>query len=410
MTRFYVLIFLLLSVLKPLEAKILAGRAKKIITPPVGTPSAGFSSRKGRGMEGIAKDLEAGALFLMSGDLKMVFCCVDHLGITDEMFGEISKRVQQYPFFKDVELFVSCSHTHSGQGGFINLPLVDTLLTGKYDEYQTELFLDGIVSTVISSATNLEEVTVGVSYGHIDGMIHLRGALKEEKKPPCSEMCLIRVNDAKGKLFGLVFNFATHPVIFGKNEMRFSPDWIGYARDYIVNASHSDAIALYINGAQGDVTPVRKKSGEDAARDYGYRIGELIVNLSQDIETSNEVEVNVRKLYYTLKPRFLNQTVPFAKNFKTEVNLIVFDKQYAFVTIPGEMFTATEYFLKKQAKDLGLSNLSIFGLTNGAHGYIIPESEWELSSLKLLALGGRGYESFIRDKISFLLRSSRVSK
>src|SRR5580704_15436551 len=75
---------LLLLLVLPMTcmATLSAGVGKADITPPIGTPSAGYTESNGQGMEGIHDPLLATALFIDNGEKKIVFCSVDHLGFT----------------------------------------------------------------------------------------------------------------------------------------------------------------------------------------------------------------------------------------------------------------------------------------------------------------------------------------
>lgn len=68
------------------------GIGKAEITPPIGTPSAGYTSRKGAGMKGVHDPLLAIALFIDNGEKKIVLCSVDHLGFTFDMCQEVIKK------------------------------------------------------------------------------------------------------------------------------------------------------------------------------------------------------------------------------------------------------------------------------------------------------------------------------
>lgn len=52
------------------SASITVGVGKRDITPPVGTPSAGYIKRNGEGMQGVHDPLLAIALFIDNGEKK----------------------------------------------------------------------------------------------------------------------------------------------------------------------------------------------------------------------------------------------------------------------------------------------------------------------------------------------------
>src|SRR5436190_1887713 len=97
-------------------ASLNVGFGKSDITPPIGTPSAGYMQRKGCGMTGVHDPLLAKALIIANDEKTLVFCSVDHLGFTFEMVQEIIKKVHQHTSLEQCEIFIGSSHTHSGGG------------------------------------------------------------------------------------------------------------------------------------------------------------------------------------------------------------------------------------------------------------------------------------------------------
>ncbi len=404
--RAFKLVLLLLLFVNSAHATILAGRAKVIITPEIGEPSAGFLTRLGRGMEGVIQDLEANALYLDFGMKQYVFCSVDHLGILDTMHREIVERVKMHDQLKNAEIFISSSHTHSGPGGYIDLPVLGWMLAGKYDTKAVESTIESIASVIINSSKDLTEVKLGCGYGFTEGMTQIRNSVRG-KLPPCEEISVIKLEKNNGELYSILFSYATHPYLIGTHCMKFSPDWIGYAREELKDKNGQDIAVLYVNGAQGDLACCRNKPmGEEMCSDYGRAIADKILEIAENIETSNEVEIKTQKYIYEFHPKVNDMPLPFLGDIESEINLIVINEKHAFLTIPGEMFASYDHLLKKEAKELGYENLTIFGITNGAHGYILPVKDWKNSTKKTTSFGGKSYGKKLMKKIMFLLFSN----
>ena len=104
--------FLFFLIVVPLLSALEVGIGKSDITPPIGVPSAGYTDRRGEGMEGVHDPLLAIALFIDNGDKKVVFCSVDHLGFTSDMVQEITEKVHAETFFAQCEIYIGSSHTH----------------------------------------------------------------------------------------------------------------------------------------------------------------------------------------------------------------------------------------------------------------------------------------------------------
>ncbi len=112
------------------------------LTPPIGTPSAGYPERKGAGMEGVHDPLRAIALFIDTGDKKIVLCSVDHLGFSYDMVQAVTKKVQSQWGLEACEVYIGSSHTHSGGGGYLNIPVIGEQLAGPYNPEITEFYIE----------------------------------------------------------------------------------------------------------------------------------------------------------------------------------------------------------------------------------------------------------------------------
>ncbi len=96
----YLLLLLIIAIPTLSNAAINVGIGKTNITPPIGTPSAGYTERKGEGMQGIHDPLLAIALFIDNEEKQIVLCSVDHLGFTYEMVQEITKKIHSHTELK----------------------------------------------------------------------------------------------------------------------------------------------------------------------------------------------------------------------------------------------------------------------------------------------------------------------
>jgi len=87
------------------------------------------------------------------------------------------------------------------------------------------------------------------------------------------------------------------------------------------------------------------------------------------------------------------------------MNLLVFNQLHAFVTMPGELSCIYDRKLKEKGKEMGYQQVSIFGLTNDAHGYIILPDSWQKKTYESnLSFGGEFYGPLIEKKAEALLQ------
>ena len=202
------------------------------------------------------------------------------------------------------------------------------------------------------------------------------------------------------------FNFAAHATVLSGKNMEFSADFVGYARNYVKELTGAE-LAVYINGAQGDVSP-RAPAGEDrfARCDaMGKALAKVVKDVWDNTEVSDTVDIATLNLTYTLAPKPTSTGTPLPIPPRpSEVNLIVFDKVHAFVTIPGELSTIYDADIKRFGGWLGYRQVSIFGLTNDAHGYIITPEAWRHQTYEsTVSFGGELYGEEIKSKVYALL-------
>lgn len=401
-------LFSLLALPTLIFANVNIGIGKADITPPIGTPSAGYTDRKGEGMEGVHDPLLAIALFIDNGDKKVVFCSVDHLGFTSEMVQEIINRVHANSLLSECEIYISSSHTHSGGGAYLNIPFIGVSLAGAFDSKITDFYIQRTVEAILESSKNKIQGQIGIGYGHIEGLNSYRGAWPKDVIPE-SDVTVIKVTRMDGSPFAVLFNYPIHPTVLKSQNRLFSSDFVGYARDHIQSLLGHDIQPIYFNGAQGDIipNPSNTNDGFNSCESLGKSLSEEVQKIWNKTETGKLLHIITKKEPYFLQPK----ATPFGlvlpvKNYKTEMNVIVLNHSHAFITIPGELSCLYDKSLKTFAKNLGFEHLSIFGLTNDAHGYIILPDSWRHKTMESgLSFGGENYGDITEKRAETLLNT-----
>jgi hypothetical protein len=69
-------------------------------------------------------------------------------------------------------------------------------------------------------------------------------------------MLALRVDDAQGKLLGLLSIYACHAVVMGYDNLQLTGDWPGYAMRDLESRLGPDITALYFQGGAGDINPL----------------------------------------------------------------------------------------------------------------------------------------------------------
>src|SRR5437762_3386288 len=71
-------------------------------------------------------------------------------------------------------------------------------------------------------------------------------------KPVDDEVGILRIDDDRGQTRAVLMNYACHPTVLGPDNLLASADFPGAAIDRIEAAR--GAFALFVNGAEGDVS------------------------------------------------------------------------------------------------------------------------------------------------------------
>lgn len=401
-------LFLLLALPAIMFAHINVGIGKTDITPSIGTPSAGYKARKGEGMQGVHDPLLAIALFIDNGEKQIALCSVDHLGFTYEMAQEITQKAHAYPELKKCEIFIASSHTHSGGGAYLNIPVLGASLAGTYSPQTTQFYIDQTVEAILEAYHHQIPAKLGIGYGKAKTLSQYRG-LWPKDIIPLEDVTIIKVTHLDGTPFAVLFNYPVHPTLLKSQNRLFSADFVGYARNHLQSSLGSHVCSLYFNGAQGDIIPVVFNENDrfDACDNLGKSLAETVKKIWDETITDDSLQIDTQKESYAFTP----QATPFGLTlpvdvYKSEMNLIVFNQTHAFITIPGELSCLYDKRLKDTGNRLGFSHVSIFGLTNDAHGYMILPESWQHKTFESgLSFGGENYGDVTAKRAETLLNT-----
>jgi hypothetical protein len=382
------------------------GLGRSSITPPIGTPSAGYAERKGMGMQGVHDPLEARALLIDNGSKRIVLCGVDNLGFPYELIQKVVDKV--HTSLPELEIYIGSSHTHSGGGAFLNIPVVGEMLAGKYQEEIAQFYINGMVKAILDADKNRKTAKIGIGYGHVkEGLSIFRSSWPSKDVKPLTNIAVIKVTDAEEKPLALIFNYAIHPTVLDKTNVLFSADLVSYARNHIEKLIGNQVQTIFINGAQGEIIPSILNSDDrfDACDQTGKFLAGSVEKIWGQIKVSDELKIKTFKEKYSFIPQPTpnGMTLPI-KNYESEINLIILNDHHAFITVPGELSCLYDSYFKKKGIELGYHAVSIFGLVNDAHGYIIYPEAWRNKTFESsFSFGGEQYGDIVKGKIDRML-------
>ena len=390
-------------------AEMKAGVAKVDITPPLGTPLWGYFDRTS-GAIGEVDPLFARVLVLETGNTRLAYVDLD-FGRT---FGPTSldllrKTVKQKSGIDD--LIVQAIHTHTG-------PVIMDEYPDGPPAWETE-DLKRIEGAIHDAVDHAVPVRIGAGYGaayigynrrHVnpDGSISMQWSNPAQTPtyPVDPVITLLRIDRMDGEPLAILVNYATHPVTFGADALRFSADFPGVMCKVVEEAFEGKPLAFFVQGAAGDInvfdagTPVNH--GVIARRDWaGETLGKAAVKAAQQIQTTADpnpqIDFSDQSIAVKLRwdpEKFKQETLrengqayrnyapPIKKTMNLPVTTALINRKIAIVGMPGEPFVHFQMDLRAKCP---VNYCFFLGYTNGYYGYF--------PTIKAASEGGYGASS-----------------
>ena len=388
------ILLLLITCLQANAGEMKAGVAKVDITPPLGTHMWGYFDRL-KGAEGTIDPLYARVLVLEAGEKRLAYVDLD-LGRT---FGPASleslrKAAKQT---SDIDyIIVQAIHTHAGP------VILDDYPSGPPAWETADL---GKIEQAIQQAQqHAVPVRLGVGYGEAfigynrrriepDGSVAMfwSNPARIPTWPVDPTLTVLRIDQMDGQPLAILVNYATHPVTFGPDNLRYSADFPGAMCKYVEKAFDGKPLAFFVQGAPGDInvydttTPIEEDA--NGRRDWaGDTLGKAAVATANQIQTTADsnpsidfaedwLPVKLRWDPRKFKEELLREVSPEAfkifappiqETLELPVTTALIDKKIAILGVPGEPFV--EFQLSARAR-CPVSSCFFLGYTNGFYGY-----------------------------------------
>ena len=182
-------------------------------------------------------------------------------------------------------------------------------------------------------------------------------------KPVDPTVGVIRIDDMSGKPRAFAVQYACHPVtLLGAGAV--SRDYPGAMVDHIEQQLGPDCMALFLQGASGDLDPydlhnLRGENRFTIARQAGISLAKGALQIVRDLKPQPATAIAVKESLLTIPNRH--------GNLSTEVGLltVAFNRDLALVAIPGEPFIQHQLDLTARSP---IANTFILGLAYHGKG------------------------------------------
>jgi len=367
-------------------SKLMAGVAKRIITPEVNLRLAGYGAifRPGpwghRVASGVHDDIFARCLALGDGEKTLAFVVLDLVSLYQVDMEAIRERVREKTGREDLMVAVGTTHNHSAPdviGAYGGVPR-------RYKRLIHERASDAVAEAV----ANMAPARIGFATTRVEGIV--RNNRDPEAGPVDEEAAVILVEGKDGGTLAVLVNFACHADVLGKRNTLITADFPAYLRRDLER--ERGGTAIYFNGAQGDIYPrqtVEDHDDEKGLRTFeeaeavGSAIAKAVLEALSKTKLTSDVTIDVQVTYPEVavdNPRLkiarLLRRIPrrlYKGRARSETWVVNIDDAQ-IVTLPGQFFCRLGLELKEGMKG---THKFLFGLTGDDLAYVLPPDEWD---------------------------------
>jgi len=241
-----------------------AGFATADITPPIGTPMAGYPDVRGdlpwapdamKGYVGRRRQVSTGvhdpllatALALESDGVRAVLIGLDTLVVSRDFTHRLRETLAPLRVAPE-HVVVAASHTHSG-------PDLFAWWEGDETAAPVEQTLTAAALAGERALEQLEDAVLSYGVGALDyGSVNRRD---ESAGPLDPAVTVLRASSARdGRDIALVVVYACHPVTLDYANLLFSADFVAPCRQ-MLSTVFEGAGVVFLNGCAGNINPAR---------------------------------------------------------------------------------------------------------------------------------------------------------
>lgn len=425
---------LLLLVASPVVAANLeVGAAAVVISPPEGTPLAGYYSL--RGSKTVLDDIRSKAIVLRVGETQAALVVCDLISLPRHVVTEARRQIQKATGIPAGHVMISATHTHTGpvltrESSLDELVGATSELGRRYTDKLPEL----IAKSVAEAHKNLAPARASVAHEKEEGLSFNRRFLIKDgtvswnpsKRNPDivkpagpidPDVGVVYFDSPKGAPIASYVNFAMHPDTVGGEGV--SADYPGVLSKLLGECRGHDMITVFANGCCGninhrDVAWLDPQKGAGEARRIGTILAADVLRAMRDLKPLAADALKVRSEIVKLplapisesdiksaretvkqikdsKTKFLDKVKAFqvldvqirdGKPWEVEVQMISLGDQLAWVSLPGEIFVELGLAIKKDSQ---YSHTLIAELANGSIGYIPNKSAYAQGNYEVVS-------------------------
>lgn len=368
------------------------------ITPPEPLPLGGYTARGGKACELPGDKLEARALILQKGGLRIALVSADLLTIPESLRDQVAKKIGS-----EFKLFLVATHTHCAPDSQMLNSRMDLNVPGiaRFNRKWLDWYSERIAGAVKQANTSkpLALATLSAAFARLP----LNRGRRAMAQP---DSLGFRLLDRTGN--ALITSYSAHAVLYGSSENRPRTDFPGLVRG---------TRGLFLPGAIGDMSPA--STGDTPAKqvaNFAKRFEEgpwraetwessplcfCTVAIEPPPPRSHPDFARLNRIPPPLAQSVVEKFAP-----KSGEIMALRIGKLAIVGVPGE--PTAELGRKIRSIGLGLGFRSVLTVShcNGWMGYILTPEDYDRGGYEAsLAFHGREIGNRIVDKAQMALRT-----
>lgn len=282
---------------------IKAGAFAIDITPVKSLQLAGYPFVE-RMSTGVHDPLLASALFIDTGNSKILFISCDLLFVGKETATKVRKTIEREYGIPLAHIMVSATHTHSG-------PSITKFIAGAHDKLLKpvdEKYLAFVTTQLILAAAKAIATAQPAAIGFETADVRNIGTNRHDPNGPTDlEAPIMLVKNIKSEqLIACMVTCSMHPTVLHEDSTLYSGDFPGIARSLLKKSVLPDtAVFIYQLGTAGDQSPrhITKQNNFEEAERLGVILADAIIKKIPALKYDTDLPVAVQSATVQLMRR-----------------------------------------------------------------------------------------------------------
>ncbi|RAU81746.1 neutral/alkaline non-lysosomal ceramidase N-terminal domain-containing protein [Pontibacter arcticus] len=370
------------------------GWAKVNITPPAGTPLAGYGKRLGMKYKTVHDSVWVRTFAFDNGQSKAVLITLDMLIAPMSVAAGLETEYEKLDLKPD-QVYLTATHTHTSFGGWGKKP-AGRVMAGKYKKAVVKQTVQHIIQSIKLAQVRQQPARVG--YGTANGAALIQNRLTGSVTERDTTIRFMKFEQAGGAS-AILTTFSAHPTILPSMQPILSRDYPGVLVDELEKNVNFAAFAA---GAVGSHNTVYKYGDTfRSVTETGTQLAKIILREANQLKTAYTSELSTHKIELALpEPHW---RLGDNKRLAPGLFYAVFGKYKAHLNhlqigntvllgVPADYSGEFMAELETAAKSNG-KNVLVTGFNGSYIGYIIPEKHYQLRKYEARDMNFYGRQS-----------------